>query len=141
MNAAKPLRILTLLIIGAAACGATTATVTITPKVKRPVLVLRASRVMAFPGAPILLSAVLEGGDDAEALYCPSVVWTWADGTESGEEGDCPAFAAGVEYPRRWTRWITLSMPGTYPISVRLEKPAGRVVARATLTLTGLGGE
>jgi hypothetical protein len=101
---------------------------------------LRASKVMAFPGAPILLTAELSGDAEPEGWYCPRVVWTWPDGTESGVEGDCPPYAERVDYPRRWTQWKALAAPGTYPIRVRLER-AGKVIARQELVLTGLGGE
>ena len=102
---------------------------------------LRASHpVGAFPGVPVLLTASLDGDEEVEATYCPRIVWRWPDGTESAQEGDCPAFADRAEYPRRWTRWISLGRPGEYAVSVRWEK-AGRTIGWAEVTLRGLGGE
>lgn len=117
-------------------------TPTATVKPKQPQLELRASRQMAFAGQPILLTAALVGGEDVESLYCPDIVWTWPDGTESRHEADCPPFEQREEYPRRWTRWVALAYAGqVYPVGFRIEK-AGRVLRRALpLTLQALGGE
>lgn len=138
MNAAKPMRILTLLVIGLAACGATIAHVV---EPDRPHLVLRSSRLVALPGQAITLTAELVGGEDAEALYCPRVVWEWPDGTESSTESDCAPWATGTELVRRWTRHGGLAAPGVYVFTVRLEKPKGHVVAKASVELTAAGGQ
>jgi len=106
---------------------------------QEPTFGLRASKLMAFPETPIMLTASL-GGEEVERLYCPRVVWEWPDGTESTEESECPPFADRGEYPRRWTKWIALAVPGEYPVKVRWEM-AGRRVGRAEVLLRALGGE
>lgn len=109
-------------------------------KESQPTLVFRASRMIALPGQPIILTAELVGGDDTEKFYCPKVIWMWADGTESGVESDCEAYDARTEYQRRWSRGVALSQPGRYVLAVRLEK-AGKIIARQVLELTGAGME
>lgn len=128
-------RICYLLTIGAMACASTQLA-----HVNQPVLTLRASRPIALPGQRIVLTAELVGGEDDELHYCPNLVWTWADGTQSAEEGDCAPWNEHEGYQRIWTHEVGLAMAGTYPIEVRMEK-AGRVVARATVTLQAMGGE
>lgn len=130
-------RIFTLVIIGAAACGAGLARI-VTPA--GPTLVLRSSRMLALPGQEITLTAEVVG-PETEAWYCPRVVWRYPDGTESSNEGDCPEWAPGVESVRRWTKRGSLAHPGTFPFEVRLEKPKGHTLARASIVLTALGGE
>lgn len=125
-------------LVGLAACGATIANVV---EPKRPHLELRSNRMLALPGQPITLTAELVGGEDDELHYCPRVVWEWPDRTESANESDCIPFAPNVEYTRRWTKRGSLAAPGVYAFGVRLEKPIGHVVARATIQLTAVGGE
>jgi len=108
---------------------------------KKPAFALRASRQMAFPGVPILLTAALDGGEEVEEYYCPLIEWTWANGTHSREGGDCPEFDKREDYPRRWTRWVALTVPGEYKVEVRWEKPEGKVIGMRDIVLTGLGGE
>jgi hypothetical protein len=110
------------------------------PKAQRPTLVLRASRLIALPGQPITLTAEVVG-DSTEAMYCPTVVWSWPDGTESSTESDCPPWAPGVEMERRWTKHGSLAAPGKYLFGVRLEKPRGHVLVRQTLELVAAGME
>ena len=134
----KTKRIVCVLAIGAAACGATIARIV---EPVKPHLELRSTRLLALPGQPITLTAELVGGDDTEALYCPRVVWEWPDGTESSTESDCPPWAPGVEVERRWTRKGALAAPGLYRFTVRLEKPKGHVIARSSIELTAVGEE
>lgn len=129
---------LSAVVVGLAACGATIAKIV---EPAKPHLVLRSSRMIALPGQPITLTAELVGGEDAESMYCPRVVWSWPDGTESTTESDCPPWAPGVEYARRWMRHGSLAGPGVYVFRVRLEKPAGHVLTVATVELTAVGGE
>lgn len=132
-------------LLAAMGCASTTAmrttTAMVAPASHRPYLVLRTTRPMAFPGVPIYLIAELVGGDEVEATYCPRVVWMWADGTESSEDGDCAPYEQRASYQRMWMRGVVLSRPGQYVVAVRLEKPVGHIVVRTTLELTGLGGE
>lgn len=139
MKIAKTMRIVILLIIGAAACGATIAHIA---EPNRPHFELRASRLIALPGQPITLTAELIGGEDDELHYCPRVVWELPDGTESSQEGDCPPWEQRVDYVRRWMKHGSLAAPGKYVFTVRLEKPAGHVVAKTMpLELIAAGGE
>lgn len=124
-------------LVGFMACGAIIANVVDPP---RPRLVLRASRLVALPGQPIMLTAEVTG-PDVEAFYCPRVVWELPDGTESSTESDCAPWAPGVQAERRWSQHGALAAPGKYLFAVRLEKPRGHVLARETLELIAAGGQ
>lgn len=98
-------------------------------------LVLHVSPKMHLAPIEVFIVAELVGGDPLEALYCPNVVWTWPDTTESSEEGDCPPWDRREDFPRFWRpgRRIMVGQgtTGHFPFGVRLEKPAGHVLMTA----------
>ena len=52
-------------------------------KSRKPRLDLRATPRMAFSPTMVLVTAELQGGDEAEEYYCPEVSWDWDDGARS----------------------------------------------------------
>ena len=51
---------------------------------QRPKLSLKAQPNVGIAPARIVLTAELTGGsNDFQEYYCPTVLWDWADGTES----------------------------------------------------------
>jgi hypothetical protein len=105
------------------------------PKGKRPRLDLRASPRVAMPPVNVRLVAELAGGDESEEFYCPGLEWEWGDGARSAQESDCPPFAPGAEFARRFSATHAYLQPGDYQIRVRLRR-ADRSLASATTTIS-----
>ena len=89
----------------------------------RPKLSLRARPAVGVAPARVVLTAQLTGGfDDFEEYYCPTVLWEWADGTESESTLDCDPYVAGkTEIRRRFTVQHTFRA-GTHRVWVRLKR-------------------
>ena len=102
---------------------------------QRPKLTLRAQPNVGVAPARILLTAELSGGaDDFQDYYCPTVLWDWADGTESESTVDCEPYEAGrSEIKRRFTAQHTFRS-GQHKVWVRLKRN-GKVLASANVTL------
>ena len=61
-----------------------------TKRIRRPKLSLKAQPNVGVAPARIMLTAELTGGaNDFQEYYCPTVLWDWADGTESESTFDC----------------------------------------------------
>jgi hypothetical protein len=91
---------------------------------ERPSLSLKASPMMTFSPAKILLTAELKGGaDDYEDYYCPAIEWDWDDGTKSEANNDCDPYEAGKsEIKRRYTVLHEFKTAGTYKVAIRLKR-------------------
>jgi hypothetical protein len=60
---------------------------------QRPKLSLKAQPNVGIAPARIVLTAELTGGsNDFQEYYCPTVLWDWADGTESESTFDCEPY-------------------------------------------------
>lgn len=108
---------------------------------KKPRLDLRASPRMAFSPVNILLTAELQGGDDAEDFHCPEVEWDWDDGGRSVRQEDCAPLETGAPLARRFTANHAYRSAGTYNVKVTMRR-ADRSLAVASATVTvrpGLG--
>ena len=81
----------------------------------RPKLTLKAQPNVGIAPAKIMLTAELTGGaNDYQDYYCPTVLWDWADGTESESTFDCDAYEAGKsEIQRRYTVSTPFAPAGT----------------------------
>jgi hypothetical protein len=109
-------------------------------KVRKPRLDLRASPRFSFTPSTVLVTAELNGGEDAEEFYCPAVVWDWDDGGRSANEADCPPFQPGTPLERRYTAAHAYARPGVYNVRVhmlRAHRPLA--MASATVTVRGVG--
>jgi hypothetical protein len=108
---------------------------------KRPSLSLKAA-----PGTgmvPVRVSATAEfkgGDDDFQEYYCPSIEWSWGDGTVSEASNDCDPYQSGVsQIRRRYTQSHTYKRAGAYRIVFRL-KQRDRVLTSQTTLVRLLGG-
>ena len=103
-------------------------------KPRRPRLDVRATPRMAFSPTVVLVTAELQGGDDAEEYYCPEVSWDWDDGARSGHGADCPAYEPGAQLERRFTATHAYRRAGVYTVKVTLKR-SGKPLAVATATV------
>jgi hypothetical protein len=71
----------------------------------RPKLTLKAQPNVGISPARVVLTAELVGGaNDSPDYYCPTIVWDWADGTESESTLDCEPYEPGKsQIKRRFT--------------------------------------
>ena len=94
------------------------------PEKDRPSLTLKASPMMGFSPAKIVLTAELRGGaDDYEDYYCPGIEWDWDDGTKSEFSSDCDPYEAGKSaIKRRFSALHEYKTAGQYKVSIRLKR-------------------
>lgn len=102
---------------------------------QRPKLSLKAQPKVGIAPARIVLTAELTGGaNDFQEYYCPTVLWDWADGTESESTVDCESYEAGKsEIARRFTVQHTFRA-GEHRVWVRLKRN-DKVLASASVTV------
>lgn len=111
------------------------------PDPKRPSLSLRATPPSGTVPVRIFVSAELKGGDDDyEDYYCPTVEWTWGDGTVSASTADCEPYEAGKsQIRRRFSAAHLYKQPGGVRVTLRLKKKDRVVGSIATpVQLMGL---
>jgi hypothetical protein len=101
----------------------------------RPKLSLKAQPNVGISPARIVLTLELTGGaNDFQEFYCPTVLWDWADGTESESTFDCEPYEAGKsEIKRRYTVQHTFRA-GAHKVWVRLKRN-DRLLASANVTI------
>lgn len=94
------------------------------PDPKRPSLSLRATPPSGTVPVRIFVSAELKGGDDDyEDYYCPTVEWTWGDGTVSASTADCEPYETGKsQIRRRFSADHLYKLPGGVRVTLRLKK-------------------
>jgi hypothetical protein len=102
----------------------------------KPSLTLKASPMMTFSPAKIVLTAELKGGpNDYEEYYCPTIEWDWDDGTKSESTNDCDPYEAGKsEIKRRFTVQHEYKMAGAYKVAIRLKRK-DKALASANVTV------
>ena len=101
----------------------------------RPRLSLKAQPNVGVAPARIMLTAELTGGaNDFQEYYCPTVVWDWADGTESESTFDCDPYVEGKsEIRRRFTVQHTFRA-GAHKVWIRLKR-SGKLLASASVNV------
>jgi hypothetical protein len=101
---------------------------------KKPKLTLKASPVVAFSPARVVVTGELKGGpDDYEEYYCASVEWDWGDDTVSENTYDCNPYEAGKsELRRRFVGEHVYRTAGSYSIQFSLKKKNKTVTASRT---------
>ncbi|MCM3880721.1 MAG: hypothetical protein ND807_11490 [Vicinamibacterales bacterium] len=111
------------------------------PEPKRPSLSVKATPGTGMVPVRILVAAELKGGDDDfEAYYCPTIEWSWGDGTSSEETKDCEPYEVGKsQIKRRYSVFHNYKRAGAYRISFRL-KDGDKVLAATTTVVRLLGG-
>ncbi len=102
-------------------------------KKAKPSLTLKATPVVAFSPARMVVTAELRGGaDDYQEFYCATVEWEWGDDTRSQAGADCEPYEAGKStIRRRFTMEHVFQSSGDYRVEFRL-KQKNKVVARAS---------
>ena len=87
--------------------------------------------------ARILLTAELTGGaNDFQEYYCPTVLWDWADDTESESTFDCEPYEAGKSRNQAALhRRSTSFRAGTHKVWVRLKRN-DKLLASANVSIT-----
>ena len=101
----------------------------------RPKFSLKAQPNVGIAPARVVLTAELSGGaNDFQEYYCPTVLWDWADGTESESTFDCEPYAAGKsEIKRRYTVEHVFKA-GAHKVWVRLKRN-DKLLASANVTI------
>jgi hypothetical protein len=102
---------------------------------QRPKLSLKAQPNVGIAPARVVLTAELTGGpNDFQEFYCPTVLWDWADGTESESTFDCEPYEVGKsEIKRRYTVTHTFRA-GAHKVWVRLKRN-DKLLASANVTI------
>lgn len=102
-------------------------------KKAKPTITLKATPLMAFSPARLVVTAELRGGDnDYQDFYCATVEWDWGDDTKSRTGADCDPYEAGKsEITRRFTLDHVFDTAGDYRVEFRL-KQKNKVVAKAS---------
>jgi hypothetical protein len=102
-------------------------------KKDKPSLSVKATPLIAYSPAHMVLTADLKGGaDDYQEFYCASIEWDWGDDTRSESKTDCDPYQAGKsEIRRHFTVDHTYDISGDYRVEFRL-KQNNKVVGRAS---------
>jgi hypothetical protein len=111
------------------------------PEPKRPSMTLKATPSSGTVPLRVFLSVELKGGDDNfEEYYCPTVEWTWGDGTVSANTEDCePYEVEKSQIKRRYVVNHQFKNPGAIRVTFRLKKKDKVVGAVSTpLQLMGI---
>jgi hypothetical protein len=90
----------------------------------KPNISVKASPVIAFSPARVVVTADLKGGaNDYQDFYCPSIEWEWGDGTISEQSTDCDPYEAGKsEIKRHFTASKVFQFSGEYRVQFRIKK-------------------
>ena len=82
----------------------------------------------------MLTAELIGGANDFQEYYCPTVVWDWADGTESESTFDCEPYEEGKsEIRRRFTVQHTFRA-GAHKVWVRLKR-SEKLLASASVNV------
>lgn len=100
----------------------------------KPSISVKASPVIAFSPARVVVTADLKGGaNDYEDFYCPSIEWEWGDGTTSEQTVDCDPYVAGKsEIKRHFTASKVFHTSGDYRVQFRIKKKDKTVAVAST---------
>lgn len=101
----------------------------------KPSISVKASPVVAFSPAHVVVTADVKGGaNDYEEFYCPAVEWEWGDGTKSDATPDCDPYEAGKsEIKRHFTADRVFDTAGDYRIEFRLKHKEKTVAVGSTM--------
>lgn len=100
-------------------------------KTVKPSVTVKATPVVGFSPARIVVTAELRGGDDDyQDFYCATVEWDWGDDTRSQATADCEPYEPGKStIKRRFSIDHVFQSSGEYRVEFRL-KQKNKVVAR-----------
>jgi hypothetical protein len=107
---------------------------------KKPKLTLKAQPVISMSPSKVTLRAELVGGaNDYQEYYCPTIEWSWGDGTQSESTADCQPYEAGKSEIKRRFVVDHVFRAGYYQVAVRLKR-GDKAVAMATTAIQVQGG-
>jgi hypothetical protein len=100
----------------------------------KPNISVKASPVIAFSPARVVVSADLKGGaNDYEDFYCPSIEWEWGDGTTSEQTADCDPYEAGKsEIKRHFSASKVFQTSGDYRVQFKIKKKDKTIAVGST---------
>jgi hypothetical protein len=100
----------------------------------KPNISVKASPVIAFSPARVVVSADLKGGaNDYEDFYCPSIEWEWGDGTTSEQTADCDPYEAGKsEIKRHFSASKVFQISGDYRVQFKIKKKDKTIAVGST---------
>jgi hypothetical protein len=100
----------------------------------KPSISVKASPVIAFSPARVVVTADLKGGaNDYEDFYCPEIEWEWGDGTISEETLDCDPYEAGKsEIKRHFIASKIFQISGDYRVQFKIKRKDKTVAVGAT---------
>ena len=103
------------------------------PKKTKPSVALKATPIVVFSPARVVVTADLRGGDDDfQDLYCATEEWDWGDDTVSKNTGDCDPYEAGKStIKRRFMLDHVFQTSGDYRVQFRL-KQKNKVILSGT---------
>lgn len=102
------------------------------PGKAKPSVNVKATPVMGFSPARIVVTAEVRGGEDTQELSCASEEWDWGDDTQSKNSADCDPYEAGKSaIKRRFTIDHVFETAGDYRIQFSL-KQKNKLVARGS---------
>ena len=68
----------------------------------KPKATLRVNPTLVFPPARVVATAeLIEGANDYQDYYCPTIEWVWGDETQKESGEDCDPYEAGKSEIRR----------------------------------------
>ena len=67
-------------------------------------------------------------------FYCPTLTWTWGDGTGERIDQDCVPYVADASIPQHYAADHVFRTPGTYQVSAALTN-AGATIYSDTRTI------
>ena len=102
---------------------------------RRPKITLKAQPTISMAPSRVVLTAELVGGaNDFEEYYCPTVEWSWGDGTQSESTTDCQPYEPGKSEIKRRFTVEHIFRTGAYKVMFRLKRGSKALVA-ATVSI------
>lgn len=100
----------------------------------KPSISVKASPVVAFSPAHVVVTADIKGGaNDYEEFYCPAVEWEWGDGTKSDVTPDCDPYEAGKsEIKRHFSASKVFQFSGDYRVQFKIKKKDKTIAVAGT---------
>ncbi|HET9360423.1 MAG TPA: hypothetical protein VFO58_11775 [Vicinamibacterales bacterium] len=124
-------------VLGAVLCTDAASMAQSDSEARKPSLSLRVTPSLGFTPLKARFAVDVRGGDDDfEDFYCPTIEWSWGDGTVSSNSEDCDPYEAGKSLiRRRFSAEHVYRQPGTFRVSFRLKQQKTRVVGTANTIL------
>ena len=108
---------------------------------EKPSLSLRVTPPAGFTPLRVrIVAQLVDGSDDYEEFYCPTVEWDWDDGTISERSLDCDPYEAGKsEIQRRFAAEHIFRQQGRHSVTFRLKQKTDTVATASINVQVRLG--